>query len=114
MSILRHPSPATQATRTPEKVLSTTDAEPFSTTPIPVYGSVMLYGYKGFDGDGLPISNSGDIYVGWAEDQLPIVIEPGPLKGVAILSNTGGLQKDLSTLWVKGAIGDGVVAQFTS
>lgn len=114
MSILRHPAPATQATRTPKKVLDTTDAELFSTIPIPVYGTVMLYGYQGFDAGGLPISNAGNVHVGWAEDELAIVIEPGELKGIAILSNTGGLQKDLSTLWVKGAIGDGVVAQFTS
>ncbi len=108
-----HPEPVTQASRTLQKVLTTTDPEVFSTTPVPIYGSVMLYGYQGFT-NGIPDANSGNIYCGWDPEKLTILVEPGPLKGVTIGANPRGLQKDFATLYVKGAINDGLVIEFTS
>lgn len=105
--------PPTVATRRVHKILASTDPELLSTDFIPVFGSVMLYGYQSFT-DGIPDANVSDINVGWDPAFLSILIEPGPLSGVSIIASAGagGLQKNLGSLYVKGAIGDGVYVEF--
>lgn len=105
--------PPTVATRRVHKILATTDPELLSADFIPVFGSVMLYGYKSFT-DGIPDANVGDIYVGWDPAFLSVLIKPGAEEGVAIIASAGagGLQKNLGELYIKGAIDDGVYVEF--
>lgn len=102
--------PQALGTATHQKILETTDPEQVSLTH--KYGRVFsVYGYKATSATE-NTNNAGDVFLGWSATSQPIILEPGA--ELTIKADDGRGSKDLSNMWIRGAIGDGVYLQWDS
>ena len=100
---LTHPLPPSPETKYLVHVLTSTDPEQV-TTEQHFAKVVTAYGNKDEDGT----NNGANVYVGLDEDNQHTIVVPGYPSGIT--ADYGLI--DTSKLYVRGAIGDGVVLEF--
>lgn len=104
-----HPAVPFSPTQHLHAILASGDPEQVTTDTRATYNALTMYAYSGYNADGTPIANAGTIYVGFNEDDLSIVIEPG---GSANIQSDSGIRKRLSEMWIKGTINDGLKIEY--
>jgi hypothetical protein len=104
-----HPAPPSAVTKRVIKIFEDTDPVQITTDDSTHFASAMVYGYKGYT-DGQPEANSGGVQFGFDEDHLSLGVASG--QGVPVQLDNGN-RKRLSSIWAAGAIGDGIVVEYS-
>lgn len=104
VSGLSHPSTPCAKPAEITKVLATINPEQITPVSIP-YKSLNLTGKKGNNSD-----NVGSVYVGFNSTNQPFEIAPGST--INIQADRDGWPHQMNKLWLRGAVGDGIVGDY--
>lgn len=91
-----------------EKVLASVDAEQISESSVG-YQRAEFFGYKSFTNDA-PDPNAGTVLMGFRNQKFVYIIQAG---GSKVIEAPRGQKFDLSQMYIKGLVGDGVVVQYS-
>jgi len=91
-----------------EKVLASVDPEQVTESSVP-FQRAEFFGFKSFTND-TPDPNSGTVFMAFRNQKFVYIIQGG---GSKVIEAPRGQKFDLSQMYIKGAIGDGVVVQYS-